>query len=93
MTFAMRNADGFDAKLMRSATGTRPYHRPMLSTDLPYTRTLTLVLPESEWRALRDVEPDAVGWLHLQIRNRLTPADERRPPSIRSEDAAWDEEY
>ena len=66
----------------------------MLRTDVDFTRTLTLVLPESEWRALRDAEPDAVGWLHSQIRNRLTPSDEpRRASSIRSEDAAWDEEY
>ena len=66
----------------------------MMRADIDFTRTLTLVLPESEWRALRDAEPDAVGWLHSQIRNRLTPADElKRTPSIRSEDAAWDEEY
>ena len=72
----------------------QPYHRHMLRSEPAYTRTLTLVLPESEWRALRDAEPDAVGWLHLQIRNRLTPLEEqRRPASIRSEDAAWDEEY
>ena len=67
--------------------------RGMLNTEVPYTRTLTLVLPESEWRALRDAEPDAVAWLHSQIRNRLMPGDERRPQSIRSADAAWDEEY
>lgn len=36
------------------------------------TRTLTLVLPESDWRALRAVEPDAVKWLHSQIRERLS---------------------
>jgi hypothetical protein len=65
----------------------------MLNTDVPYTRTLTLVLPESEWRALRDAEPDAVAWLHSQIRNRLLPGEERRPQTIRSNDAAWDEEY
>lgn len=46
----------------------------MLTTDLPATRTLTLVLPESDWRALRDAEPDAVGWLQLQIRRRLNPS-------------------
>lgn len=78
---------------MRSANAMRSYHRRMLRTELPYTRTLTLVLPESEWRALRAAEPDAVGWLHSQIRSRLTPAEDRRPQSIRSEDAAWDEEY
>ena len=35
------------------------------------SRTLTVVLSESDWRALREVEPDAVGWLHERIRERL----------------------
>ena len=35
------------------------------------TRTLTIVLPESEWQALRTAEPDAIGWLQAQIRQRL----------------------
>jgi hypothetical protein len=35
------------------------------------TRTLTIVLPEAEWQALRTAEPDAIGWLHAQIRQRL----------------------
>jgi hypothetical protein len=29
------------------------------------------VLPESEWHALRNVEPDAIGWLQERIRERL----------------------
>jgi len=37
----------------------------------PSSRTLTVVLSETEWRALRDVEPDAVGWLQERIRERL----------------------
>ncbi len=37
----------------------------------PTSRTLTVVLSESEWRALRDIEPDAVGWLQERIRERL----------------------
>ena len=41
------------------------------------TRTLTIVLPESEWQALRTAEPDAIGWLQAQIRQRL--GDERAP--------------
>ena len=90
----MRTSHGFDAKVMRPADGPESYDRPMLRSEPSYTRTLTLVLPETEWRALRDVEPDAVGWLRSQIRSRLTPAeDRRRPQSIRSEDAASDEEY
>ena len=56
-----------------------PYHPRMLHPDLPETRTLTVVLPEAEWRALRDAEPDALGWLQRQIRNRLSAAP---PPSV-----------
>ena len=43
----------------------------MMDTEAIETRTLTIVLPESEWRALRAQEPDAVGWLQAQIRQRL----------------------
>ena len=47
-------------------------------TDLgEVTRTLALVLPESDWRALREVEPDAVKWLQARIRERLSA--ERQP--------------
>jgi len=35
------------------------------------TRTLTIVLPEAEWQALRTAEPDAIGWLQALIRQRL----------------------
>ena len=43
------------------------------------TRTLTIVLPESEWQALRTAEPDAIGWLQAQIRRRLdTTVDSRQ---------------
>jgi hypothetical protein len=46
------------------------------------SRTLTVVLPESDWQALRAVEPDAVGWLHERIRERLgTAAPEQKPPT------------
>ena len=58
----------------------RSYHRLMLNTDFPETRTLTLVLPESEWRALRAAEPDAVGWLQSQIRARLASKPEPATP-------------
>ena len=51
------------------------------------TRTLTIVLPESEWRALRTAEPDAIGWLQAQIRQRL--GDERAPK--RDDESAFDE--
>ena len=43
------------------------------------SRTLTVVLPESDWQALRAVEPDAVGWLHERIRERLGAAATTEP--------------
>jgi hypothetical protein len=46
--------------------------RNMMTTDSTATRTLTIVLPESDWRALRTAEPDAIGWLQAQIRQRLS---------------------
>ena len=51
------------------------------------TRTLTIVLPESEWRALRTAEPDAIGWLQAQIRQRL--GDERAPK--RDDESSFDD--
>ncbi len=66
-----------------------PYHARMLRTDLA-TRTVTLVLSESEWRALREVEPDSVGWLQSQIRNRLAANAELPSPNP---DLAEDDEY
>ena len=39
------------------------------------TRTLTIVLPESDWRALRAAEPDAVAWLQERIRERLASTE------------------
>jgi hypothetical protein len=43
------------------------------------TRSLTIVLPESEWQALRNVEPDAIGWLQERIRERLGSQSEPSP--------------
>jgi hypothetical protein len=68
-----------------------PYHRSMLDTEFPETRTLTLVLPESEWRALRDVEPDAVGWLQSQVRARLS--SRREPPAPEPAEYSIHDEY
>jgi hypothetical protein len=45
----------------------------MLNTETASTRTLTIVLEESDWRALRAAEPDAIGWLQARIRERLAP--------------------
>lgn len=43
----------------------------MINAESNATRTLTLVLPESDWKALRAAEPDAIGWLRAQIEQRL----------------------
>jgi hypothetical protein len=65
----------------------------MLNSNPAYTRTLTLVLSESEWRALRDVEPDAVAWLQSQIRHRLTAEDAPKPTPRPPVYAFHDDEY
>ncbi|HXW04588.1 MAG TPA: hypothetical protein VD833_05100 [Vicinamibacterales bacterium] len=71
----------------------------MMTPDSTATRTLTIVLPESDWRALRTAEPDAIGWLHAQIRQRLN-SDTAQSPSRsaaggnRSNDSFWgDDDY
>lgn len=43
--------------------------------DTTSTRTLTIVLPEADWHALRAAEPDAIGWLQARIRERLASSD------------------
>jgi hypothetical protein len=53
------------------------------------TRTLTIVLPESEWQALRTAEPDAIGWLQAQIRRRL--GDDPAPK--RPDESNWSDDY
>jgi hypothetical protein len=71
-----------------------PYDRRMLQSALQETRTLTLVLPEAEWRALRDAEPDALGWLQRQIRNRLSSAELPKPESTANASAySTDDDY
>jgi hypothetical protein len=52
------------------------------------TRTLTIVLPESEWQALRTAEPDAIAWLQAQIRRRL--GDDKT--SKRDDESLFDED-
>lgn len=74
----MRRTHGSDEQSMVAFGVSRPYHRRMLHTETPETRTLTVVLPEAEWRALREAEPDALGWLQAQIRHRLGHTEE--PP-------------
>ena len=60
------------------------------------TRTLTIVLPESEWQALRTAEPDAIGWLQAQIRQRLgeKPGAQRfNSPGGSTAESYADDEY
>jgi hypothetical protein len=60
------------------------------------SRTLTVVLSEADWQALRAVEPDAVGWLHERIRERLgtSAGEEPKPRTAVSAGSSWgDDEY
>jgi hypothetical protein len=54
------------------------------------TRTLTIVLPESDWQALRTAEPDAIGWLQKQIQQRLGSESK---PEVRQSSSWADDEY
>jgi len=75
----MREADGsairpghrFHQKVMRDTCSTVFYDANIMNPESNLTRTLTLVLPEADWKALREAEPDAIGWLRTQIQNRL----------------------
>ena len=62
-------------KLCRTRLEPGPYHFCMIKAEGLPTRTLTIVLPESDWRALRAAEPDAVGWLQERIRERLASTE------------------
>ena len=54
------------------------------------SRTLTVVLSETDWQALRSVEPDAVGWLQQRIRERIgTPGPDQKPAASRPANPAW----
>jgi hypothetical protein len=58
------------------------------------TRTLTIVLPEAEWQALRTAEPDAIGWLQAQIRQRLGEKGPSHPGTAGSTSESWaDDDY
>jgi hypothetical protein len=73
------------------------YHPPMIHTEAVETRTLTIVLPEADWRALRAQEPDAIAWLQAQIRRRLdATTSAQRPgssPSAATADSWWGDDY
>jgi hypothetical protein len=68
----------------------------MINAEGAPTRTLTIVLPESDWRALRAAEPDAVAWLHARIRERLASSEvpPAYAPAVGASDSRWgDDEY
>lgn len=70
----MRVAHRFHVKVMQDAHAAGfydPITMNLSEAGTTSTRTLTIVLPESEWQALRIAEPDAIGWLQAQIRQRL----------------------
>jgi len=62
-------------KFCRTASKRGNYHQCMINAEGAPTRTLTIVLPESDWRALRAAEPDAVAWLQARIRERLASSE------------------
>ena len=83
---------------MRDTPGLDPYDQGMINAEGAPTRTLTIVLPESDWRALRAAEPDAVAWLQERIRERLAaPGSEAKSyatPAPAAGDSYWgDDEY
>jgi hypothetical protein len=70
-----------------------PMMANMMNPEANATRTLTLVLPESDWKALRAAEPDAIGWLRAQIQNRLAipsaPWSSRSNPASATTAESW----
>jgi hypothetical protein len=70
-----------------------PIMRSMINAESNPTRTLTLVLPEADWKALRAAEPDAIGWLRAQIQNRLAvpsaPWSSRSNPTSATTAESW----
>lgn len=87
---------------MRKLCATRrragPYDHSMINAEGAPTRTLTIVLPESDWRALRAAEPDAVAWLQERIRERLASpgagSKSYPAPAPAPNDSYWgDDEY
>ena len=80
---------------MQDTSELGPYDRFMINAEGAPTRTLTIVLPESDWRALRAAEPDAVAWLQERIRERLaSSAPESKSyaaPAPAASESYWDE--
>ncbi len=76
----MSQAHGSHAKVMRLMHGDVSYPARMTTPEAAATRTLALELTETDWRALRALEPDAVGWLRALIQARLTA--DRSPAQV-----------
>ena len=96
----MPRLHGSYVKVMRLAHSSSLYHLDMVNMDSTSTRTLTIVLPEADWRALRAAEPDAIGWLQARIRERLAtpgpgvPLPRGGRPAGTTADSWWgDDEY
>jgi len=93
----MRAPHDAHAKFLGDRPQSGPYHRKMINAEGSPTRTLTIVLPESDWRALRAAEPDAVAWLQARIRERLAipgpHSDAYVPPVSTKETWLGDDEY
>ena len=88
----MRHAHRCHVKVLRDTHDTGTLSSDLMNlteAGVVTTRTLTIVLPESEWQALRTAEPDAIGWLQAQIRRRL--GDE--PASKRQDESNWSDDY
>jgi hypothetical protein len=83
----------FHQKVMRDSGCPIFYHANMINGESNPTRTLTLVLPEADWKALRAAEPDAIGWLRAQIQNRLAvpsaPWSSRSNPTSSTTAESW----
>jgi hypothetical protein len=62
----------------------------MMTSETVPTRTLALELPETEWKALRAIEPDTVGWLRALIHTRVgaSVAPPLREPKTTTSDGA-----
>lgn len=93
----MRAAHRFHVKVLRDAHAGGSYDPITMNLSeagTTSTRTLTIVLPESEWQALRIAEPDAIGWLQAQIRQRLGQAsgDPRYGAASGSSSESWAED-